>query len=558
MRYRSIFLTAVAAVGILWSGSAQEHKRVEVTTIYNPEIATAEKLAAPASIDDTPVMEPEINYYVVPDTWQITLADHNFRPATASYWDFDRARKFFARVGVGYELGSDVALSYLTQNKRLGYGGFSVEHNGMFARKRSAEGVLRPISRSYDMDNHVAASGGLFVGRYMLEGVFDYHNDIYNRYAEVVTPARLYSNDAALTIRFGDDFVDLSRINFAVMLNGGYWHHELAEGLSDGNIAAEYRFGGDVRVARSFEGNKVEIMGGYDMVRGLRLYDYGNTRFQVGVGYGRKFGFVAVDASVGYMYDKVRNLGKASHYVMPRVNVQFDFGLTEVVPYVEVDTKVARNSLSHLYRVNPYIDFEGVYDRLFALPNTLSYNVAVGVKGTAFSSRLSYHAYVGADFMHDKLMWYITTPGCFGVHADKLSRVLLGAEVMYKPVGGLDITATVYGHIDFTESPYVTNEPRFNAELKARYTLRRLAFYVGCEAIGKRLWSYRMVEGGVTPDDFVSRQAFDLRAGVSFRATKRIEAYVDVYNILNDRDIYDYAFYYRNGVGFMAGAKFNF
>ena len=58
MRYRSIFLTAVAAVGILWSGSAQEHKRVEVTTIYNPEIATAEKLAAPASIDDTPVKKP--------------------------------------------------------------------------------------------------------------------------------------------------------------------------------------------------------------------------------------------------------------------------------------------------------------------------------------------------------------------------------------------------------------------------------------------------------------------------------------------------------------------
>ena len=70
--------------------SAQEHKRVEVTTIYTPEITPKTKLDVPASISESSEIEPDIIYNIHPDTWQIKLADHNFKPARAGYWDFNR------------------------------------------------------------------------------------------------------------------------------------------------------------------------------------------------------------------------------------------------------------------------------------------------------------------------------------------------------------------------------------------------------------------------------------------------------------------------------------
>ena len=53
----------------------------------------------------------------------------------------------------------------------------------------------------------------------------------------------------------------------------------------------------------------------------------------------------------------------------------------------------------------------------------------------------------------------------------------------------------------------------------------------------------------------------DLRAGISFRVSHTVDIYVDGYNLLNRTDstaIYDWAYYYRNGIGFMAGVKLNF
>jgi hypothetical protein len=56
---------------------------------------------------------------------------------------------------------------------------------------------------------------------------------------------------------------------------------------------------------------------------------------------------------------------------------------------------------------------------------------------------------------------------------------------------------------------------------------------------------------------FKSPTTLDLRAGVSFKASRSVEVYADGYNLLNST-IYDYAYYYRNGVGFMAGVKIDF
>jgi hypothetical protein len=56
---------------------------------------------------------------------------------------------------------------------------------------------------------------------------------------------------------------------------------------------------------------------------------------------------------------------------------------------------------------------------------------------------------------------------------------------------------------------------------------------------------------------FESDAIFDLRADVAFKVKNGVELFVSGYNLLN-QDIFDYAYYNRNGIGFMLGAKIDF
>ena len=124
--------------------SAQEHKQVEVTKNYTHEVSSAKKLTAPTEISDAPVIEPEIIYNVNPETWQVALEDHNFKPAKAGYADdFFRPQNFFARIAAGYPLGSDAAVRYTAHNKHLGYFGVGIDHEANFAKRTNGYEIIQ-------------------------------------------------------------------------------------------------------------------------------------------------------------------------------------------------------------------------------------------------------------------------------------------------------------------------------------------------------------------------------------------------------------------------------
>ena len=88
--------------------------------------------------------------------------------------------------------------------------------------------------------------------------------------------------------------------------------------------------------------------------------------------------------------------------------------------------------------------------------------------------------------------------------------------------------------------------------------IKRWKLYVSGDFTGKRAWSGAIdAESGKAPIAFEANATIDLRAGIGFRASKRVEIYADGYNLLG-ANIYDYAYYYRNGAGFMAGVKIDF
>lgn len=547
----------VAMMLVASVATAQEHKRVEVTTLYTPELAAASKIVAPATIADRSEIEPDINYGINPDTWQIELEDHDFRPATAGYWDFGRARRFYTELAGGYPLASDATFRFATGNVRVGFFGVGVEHDGSYSPRENALGAVRSMAESYDMRNRAYLHGGVITGSQVLEVTADYDFDIYNRYAELGdTPARLMFHDADLQVRYGDNFADLTRLNFGIEAHGGYWSHVPPAVGCDVYTTPEFSAGGSLRLARAMGKNVVGLRAMYDMWQST-YSSYRDMRFGVMAEYSRHFGIIDLEAGLGYIYDKVRDREKASHFVTPRLKMLFDFGLKAIVPYVEFDTSVSQNGLAALYEANPYLDSQASSEALLTMPNTRSYNLSIGFNGSAASSRLAYRLYLGANFMRDQVVWYVNNVGMFGVATGNNNRLFVGAEVSYQPVGGLLIAASVYARANNSVAEYYVNDANVNADLEIEYSIKRWRFYAMGELVGKRNWSCVTDVEGVAAEVFTASPTVDLRAGVSFRASRKVEIYADGYNLLNSR-IYNYAYYYRNGAGFMAGVKIDF
>lgn len=536
--------------------SAQEHKQVEVTKNYTHEVSSAKKLTAPTEIADAPVIEPEIIYNVNPETWQVALEDHNFKPAKAGYADdFFRPHNFFARIAAGYPLGSDAAVRYTAHNKHLGYFGVGIDHEANFAQRTNGYGEELSIADSYSMSNVINVGGGLVLKRQMLEASINYGNDIVNRYA-MMNPDRVCFHDGNISVRYGDDFVDLSRLNFGVEVGGGRWsQRRFIE--EESPCIAEHNANIAANVARDFKGNIVGVKAGFGIWKDNGYAQYRDMAVNVGASYARSFGIINLKAEVGYMYDKVSGREKASHFFLPAARLDFDFGMVEVQPYIEFETNIKHNGIEALYDQNKYIAFEPMADEFNKMASTRSYDLHFGVAGSDKRSKVAYRVYLGASFIRDQMFWYVNEVGTFGFAQGDNTRLFAGAEVEYHPVGGLRLAASARAHLDNTSSIYAVSDPKIVANILAEYRLKRWKFGISGDFVGRREWSGSDFVDGKSVVAFESDAIFDLHADVAFKVKNGVELFVSGYNLLN-QDIFDYAYYYRNGIGFMLGAKIDF
>ena len=119
MMKRILFAAALLAA-LPCSVSAQVEKRVEVTKAYVPSVESAAKLAVVPDMTDTVKMRPEIDYTITPLSLQTTLATRPIRPATVTYWEFNRPLPFYLKVGAGYPLNSVLDFYASSQNPGTG------------------------------------------------------------------------------------------------------------------------------------------------------------------------------------------------------------------------------------------------------------------------------------------------------------------------------------------------------------------------------------------------------------------------------------------------------
>ena len=97
---RSAILSLMFIAGLLavpGALNAQVEKRVEVSKAYVPSVEHATKLAVRPNMVDTAAIQPEIDYSITPLTIETQLATRPIRPATITYWEFDRPLPFYLR-----------------------------------------------------------------------------------------------------------------------------------------------------------------------------------------------------------------------------------------------------------------------------------------------------------------------------------------------------------------------------------------------------------------------------------------------------------------------------
>lgn len=163
-------------------------------------------------------------------TLETQFATRPIRPATITYWEFDRPLPFYLKAGAGYPLNSALDLYVSTQNPDIGYALGYINHDGRYGRIP----IRRQGPQSAWMDNRVGVAAGKYIGRHVLEGEVNYRNRIIDRYGLSRSGLSDFrQRKSPRDRRFaGKDtdrrrFNDLSRTDFNVEVTAGNWWNPL-------------------------------------------------------------------------------------------------------------------------------------------------------------------------------------------------------------------------------------------------------------------------------------------------------------------------------------------
>ena len=157
---KMLIVAALAAV-LPQLAAAQVEKQVEVTKAYVPKVESASKLAVQPDMTDTARMRPEIDYTITPLSLRTTLSPRPIRPATVTYWEFNRPLPFYLKAGAGYPLNSVLDFYASSQNPSTGYVVGYVNHEGRYADIKNDFGVKNNSTRMF---NRIGAAAGKYFG----------------------------------------------------------------------------------------------------------------------------------------------------------------------------------------------------------------------------------------------------------------------------------------------------------------------------------------------------------------------------------------------------------
>lgn len=571
---RILYITTLLALFYaVQPSAAQVLKQVEVSKDHAPTVSQAQKLAIIPDMTDTVKMQPEIEYSVTPRTYATSLMTKNFRPATIAYWDYNPHRPLYVKAAVGVPLTSEADLYLSTYNKDKGYAMVYANHLGDYRNRNNQLG--EKVKRHTDeMSNRVGGRAGWFVGRHTLEA--DLYGDSQLRHRYPTTGERIAYGKFNGKVRFGDEFVDMSRWNFNIEAGGGFFRHKVRRDeqkpiFSQSNVEI------DATIGRVLGGRHLFLMQvGYNGIfGGKEISAYRNNSMMVGMRYGFSRPRTNMIIGADYYYDKVKASTDSPHHILPYLHVTWKSATERFVPYVEVDGELIRHDFSSLMYENPFFVAESaVSPPLSALPNEVKYNGRIGVGGNLVRGLFSYNLSAELSFADDHVYW-CSLFGDYSFVTAYQHSLRLDGSVKIRPAAWLEaeLSAKVYAWENYDK--LYANRPNFTTALDIRVVTRRVKAGFNLEYAGGVKWLTMPLMNGATMLDegandvsgedaagphfscVTTRNTVSLNLNVEYRINNRISVYAEGRN-LTGSNIYEWLCYYYTTPRAMLGVKMTF
>lgn len=551
---------------------AQVDKRVEVTKDYEPVVSGAMKLPVEPDMADTVKMRPEINYGITPLMYSTELVTvHRFKPSTVTYWDFNRPTNFYLKLGAGFPINTVGDFYVSTYNVRTGYLMAAANHYGEFGKQKNWFGDSRNILKS---STRARVAGGAYLGKRMFEGELSYGSEIGRRYA---APLSFFSPDTdpslqaeyedfALKLRLGDDFQDLSRINFSVDLFGDYFHNK-SDWTEANYKLQQFDYGVSGRVGRRFVRHYVEADLRYKGVSGIKDLQRKDNTVWAGLRYGYTAAKIDLFVGADYCFDKT---DAAHHYILPYAKLLLNVTNNgAVTPFIELESALGSNDYYSLSRKTVYVGYDWEME---TLPNTVSYDLRFGVSGKLARGRFDYRLYAGLSYIDNELYWYNYNYEWMLAKAARAEMLSLNLELDYRPMDALIVSAGIHGYFykDFAELNGLemgNGKAPVEGVLKLRYKHKKFSIGASARICGAALWT------SIEPAEYVYLSGFgaspmntrnvkmpgyvDLGVDFEWNLKSDWKLFLEGSNLANMR-IYNLAYFRQQGIRCTAGFKFVF
>ena len=533
---------------------AQVEKQVEVSKDYTPTVSVAQKLSIIPDMTDTVMMHPDVDYTITPRTFETSLMTEKFRPATITYWDYQRSRPLYVRAAMGVPLMSEADIYVATHNKDRGYAMAYLNHWGDYRSRHNlmSEKVNKHTSQ---MDNRLGGRAGIFVGPRILEVDIAADHRLRHRYPSM--GEKIAFGRGGGKIRFGDDFADLSRWNFNIEAGGSYFMDKvLDEHFNQANVMGSVALGKEIA-----ERHTLLVEAAYEGMFGNKALDaYRSQIISVGARYGFETERLELMVGADYYYDKVAQSTDSPHHIFPYLLLKWKSASEGFVPFVEVDGELCNNDYESLIFSNPYLKATSAMAEALALqPNETLYNGRVGFGGNLGNGVFAYDLSAELSIADNHLYWY--SDGANYLFADAYQHSLrLDGSILLRPSGAF--SAEVRGGVFVWENynNYYSNRPNFNAGVSLQYDSRKIHAGVNFDYASAIKWmildSAASLEAG-KPQFSYTRTDNTLTLGVEFewRIADRWSVYAEGRNLTGSK-VYEWLHYYRSTPEGLLGVKF--
>ncbi len=547
----SIFISITAL-------QAQVDKEVEVTRAYIPVVEQATKPPLKASIADTAVITPEVDYDITPLSISTTLKSRAINPAKITYWEFNRPASAQIKVGAGGPLNSLFQGVISTQNSSVGYLAAQLDHLGNYSDIASYSGESR--QNATQMLGDASVSAGLYMGKKLLAVDLNYLNNSYRNYAFAQSyDTHILYQGLGANLSFGDDFVDLERLNYGVKASVDSYFDRKMHSSNSLSLNADF--------AKNY------ALGDLSYGIGVKLVDewknYGIADYQV---YGNlAIPLRKVDINVGLNYHLYDSFGAASieskHYVLPNLMLKYVHS-PALIAYAGIDGLLENNGFKELSMINQF-----VAGGLSSVKPMVQNRGFLGIEGELFNAAFSYSLSADYTSRQNNRYWLLNVANItteqvynsfFDVKFGALDIYAANLALAYKPISNLkfSLDATFSSFDEPNDMAGYNSLPSFEGTVGAEYSAR--VFTLGAKAryIGERsamMNSYNVGSSAVSGDisSLALPGAIDVSVYADCKLGSRLSIFAQGDNLCNE-SLYEWAMYRGFGARFTVGVKYNF